>query len=143
MNSKTKTILFCRVSSREQAEEGYSLDAQMKLLEEYANKHDFEIAKIYKISESASGKQIRKSFLEMLDYATKHKASIILCEKIDRLTRNLKDAATVDDWIKDNPKREVHFIKESFVLNGNTKAHENLVWDMKVAIARFYTNNLS
>ena len=22
-------------------------------------------------------------------------------------------------------------------------AHENLVWDMKVAIARFYTNNLS
>ena len=143
MNSKTKTILFCRVSSREQADEGYSLDAQMKLLEEYANKHDFEIAKIYKISESASGKQIRKSFLEMLDYATKHKASIILCEKIDRLTRNLKDAATVDDWVKDNAKREVHFIKESFVLNGNTRAHENLVWDMKVAIARFYTNNLS
>ncbi len=29
------------------------------------------------------------------------------------------------------------------MLNGNTKAHENLVWDMKVAIARFYTNNLS
>jgi DNA invertase Pin-like site-specific DNA recombinase len=49
----------------------------------------------------------------------------------------------IDDWVKEKAGREVHFIKESFVLNGATRAHENLVWDMKVAIARFYTNNLS
>lgn len=143
MNIKIKTIIYCRVSSKEQADEGYSLDAQEKLLREYAEKHDLEVVKAYRISESASGKQVRKSFLEMLLYATKHKVSIILCEKIDRLTRNLKDAATVDDWVREDAKREVHFVKESFILNGNTKAHENLVWDMKVAIARFYTNNLS
>jgi len=34
-------------------------------------------------------------------------------------------------------------VKENFILNKNTRAHENLVWDMKVSIARFYTNNLS
>src|SRR3989344_6728928 len=143
MNIKIKTIIYCRVSSKEQADEGYSLDAQEKLLREYAEKHDLEVVKAYRISESASGKQVRKSFLEMLLYATKHKVSVILCEKIDRLTRNLKDAATVDDWVREDAKREIHFVKESFVLNGNTRAHENLVWDMKVAIARFYTNNLS
>jgi DNA invertase Pin-like site-specific DNA recombinase len=138
-----KAIISARVSSREQEETGYSLPAQIKFLEEYAAKNSLEVVKKYSISESASGKQIRKSFVEMLDYATKHDIPIILCEKIDRLTRNLKDAALVADWIESDPKRQVHFAKENFILNQATRAHENLVWDMKVSIARFYTNNLA
>jgi DNA invertase Pin-like site-specific DNA recombinase len=138
-----KNILFCRVSSKEQEDTGYSLDAQEKLLKEYSEKRGFETIKIFKVSESASGKMVRKLFMEMFAYADKHKIPIICCEKIDRLTRNLKDASLVQDWIEQDKNREVHFLKESFILNGNTKAHENLVWDMKVAIARFYTNNLS
>jgi DNA invertase Pin-like site-specific DNA recombinase len=139
----TKVIVFCRVSSREQEETGYSLDAQEKLLTEYAAKNGFAVAKVFKISESASGKQIRKMFNEMLQYATAHKIPVILCEKIDRLTRNIKDAAIINDWITESEARQVHFVKENFILSRNTRAHENLVWDMKVAIARFYTNNLS
>jgi len=131
------------VSSKEQEETGYSLDAQEKLLKDYSAKNGFKIAKIFRISESASGKQIRKTFNEMLEYAERNKISIILCEKIDRLTRNIKDAAIVSDWISGNETRQVHFVKENFILSKNTRAHENLVWDMKVAIARFYTNNLS
>ncbi len=141
--SQSKAIIYARVSSKEQEDTGYSLDAQEKLLKEYAAKNDFCIAKIFRVSESASGKQIRKTFNEMLQYAEKHKIPVILCEKIDRLTRNLKDAASVSDWINENAERQVHFVKESFIVNKNTRAHENLVWDMKVAIARFYTNNLS
>ena len=79
----------------------------------------------------------------MLKYARKNNINIILCEKIDRLTRNLKGAATISDWIQESDKKEVHFVKENFIVNKNTKAHENFVWDMKVAVARFYTNNLS
>ncbi|OGZ67842.1 MAG: hypothetical protein A3D44_02910 [Candidatus Staskawiczbacteria bacterium RIFCSPHIGHO2_02_FULL_42_22] len=79
----------------------------------------------------------------MLAYANKRKINIILCEKIDRLTRNMKDAVLISEWLEENDEREVHFIKENFIVNKNTKAHENLVWDMKVAIARFYTKNLS
>lgn len=141
--SQTKAIIYARVSSKEQEDTGYSLDAQEKLLKEYAAKNDFCVAKIFRVSESASGKQIRKTFNEMLQYAEKHKIPVILCEKIDRLTRNLKDAASVSDWINEDSNRHVHFVKESFIVNKNTRAHENLVWDMKVAIARFYTNNLS
>ena len=140
---KTNCVIYCRVSSREQEETGYSLDAQEKLLKEYASKKTFGMAKTFRITESASGKQIRKTFNEMLQYAVRNKINIILCEKIDRLTRNLKDAATISDWINENPVHEIHFVKENFVVNKNTRAHENLVWDMKVAIARFYTNNLS
>ncbi len=138
-----KCILYCRVSSKEQEDKGYSLEAQEKLLKEYADRKEIKISKIFKISESASGKQIRKTFNEMLAFVKKRKINIILCEKIDRLTRNLKDGATISDWIMIDEKREVHFVKENFVVSKNTKAHENLIWDMKVAIARFYTNNLS
>src|SRR3989344_8140447 len=138
-----KAIIYARVSSKEQEETGYSLDAQEKSLKEYGRKRDFDIEKVFKISESASGKQIRKTFYEMLDFIRKDDINIILCEKIDRLTRNLKDAAVVNDWIQESEKHEVHFVKENFIVNKNTRAHENLVWDMKVAIARFYTNNLS
>ncbi|KKR02455.1 MAG: Recombinase [Candidatus Yanofskybacteria bacterium GW2011_GWA1_39_13] len=140
---KIKCVIYARVSSKEQEDTGYSLDAQLSLLKEYAERKGFDVVKEYRIAESASGKQIRKIFTEMLEYTAKHKISVILCEKIDRLTRTPKDASIVDEWVKGDLKREVHFIKESFILNQNTKAHENLVWDMKVAIARFYINNLS
>ena len=143
MEKDKRCILYCRVSSKEQEEKGYSLEAQEKLLQSYAERSSFVISKTFKISESASGKQIRKTFNEMIAYVKKNKINLILCEKIDRLTRNLKDGAIISDWVNDNDKREVHFAKENFVVSRNTKAHENLVWDMKVAIARFYTNNLS
>ncbi len=143
LKNDKKCIIYCRVSSKEQEDRGYSLEAQEKLLTEYADKNKLNVVKIFKISESASGKQIRKTFNEMLVFVKKKKINIILCEKIDRLTRNLKDGAVISDWVMADENRQVHFVKENFVVSRNTRAHENLVWDMKVAIARFYTNNLS
>lgn len=141
--TKIKAVIICRVSSKEQEDTGYSLDAQEKLLQEYADKNKIDVLKIYKISESASGKQARKKFYEILQFIKKNNITIILCEKIDRLTRNLKDASIISDWVQEDKSHEVHFVKENFIVSQNTKAHENLVWDMKVAVARFYTNNLS
>lgn len=141
--SNKNCIIYCRVSSKEQEDRGYSLEAQEKLLTEYAERNGLKTARLFKISESASGKQIRKTFNEMLSFVKQKKIDIILCEKIDRLTRNLKDGAVVSDWVTGDENRQVHFVKENFVVSKNTRAHENLVWDMKVAIARFYTNNLS
>ncbi len=138
-----KAVIICRVSSKEQEDSGYYLDAQEKLLKEYANRNMINVIKTYKISESARGKQVRKKFNEILQFVKKNHIKLILCEKIDRLTRNLKDAATVSDWVHEDKSHEVHFVKENFIVSQNTKAHENLVWDMKVAVARFYANNLS
>ncbi|HYC34160.1 MAG TPA: recombinase family protein [Candidatus Paceibacterota bacterium] len=140
---KIKAVIYARVSSREQEETGYSLESQEKLLKDYSEQKDFDLVKIYKVTESASGKQVRRTFNEMIQFVVKNDIDVIVCEKIDRLTRNLKDAATASDWILEGDDRQIHFVKENFVVSKHTKAHENLVWDMKVAIARFYTNNLS
>ena len=87
-----KAVIYTRVSSREQEETGYSLPAQEKLLRDYAQRNGFEIAKVFSISESASGKRQREIFNQMLSYVKRNAIKIILCEKVDRLTRNLKDA---------------------------------------------------
>lgn len=140
---KIKAVIYARVSSKEQEDTGYSLEAQESLLKNYAEQHNFELVKVYRVTESASGKQLRKMFIAMIDYVVSEDVEVILCEKIDRLTRNLKDAATASDWVLGADGREIHFVKENFVVSKNTRAHENFVWDMKVAMARFYTNNLS
>lgn len=95
-----QAILWARVSTKEQAEEGYSLDAQIKLLRDYAEKNSLRIVKDFVVPESASGRQERKRFQEMLDYLENHQnIKHLICEKVDRITRNFKDSTKLDDWL--------------------------------------------
>jgi len=98
-------VIWARVSTKEQSEEGYSLDSQIKLLREYAKQNNIRIVKEFIVPESASGRQERKKFKEFLGYIDcKPKVTQILCEKVDRVTRNFKDAIRLDDWINDSSK---------------------------------------
>lgn len=141
--TKTKAVIYARVSSKEQEETGYSLDSQVKLLKEYAEARGFRVAKIFRISESASGNKMRKVFSEMMDFLRKNKINVQICEKTDRLTRSRKDAVIVDEWIKEDVKNETHFVKENFILNSESRANEKFIWGIKVEVAQYYTNNLS
>jgi DNA invertase Pin-like site-specific DNA recombinase len=139
----TKAIIYCRVSSKEQEETGYSLDAQEKLLVDYAKSKGLTVEKIYRISESASSNKQRKIFSEMMGFLRKRGNNTLLCEKTDRLTRTRKDAVVIDDWVKENDERCVHFVKENFILDKNSRANEKFIWGIKVEVAQYYTNNLS
>jgi len=66
----TKAVLYVRVSSEEQAKEGYSLSAQERDGEAYAQRHSFEIVKRWSGLGSAKD-QGRANFNEMLDYVKK------------------------------------------------------------------------
>ena len=138
-----KTVLFARVSSREQEETGYSLPAQEKLLKEYAERKDFRITKIFSIFESASGKTQREIFNVMMDYLKKNNIKIIICEKTDRITRNLKDAVLINDWLNEDEARQVHLVKDSLVLHKNSRSQEKLNWNIRIVFAQNYIDNLS
>lgn len=138
-----KTVLFARVSSREQEETGYSLPSQEKLLKEHAERKGLVVARRFSISESASGRNQRKTFEEMMEYVKKNNIKVIVCEKVDRLTRNLKDAVSINEWINGDPEREVHFVKENCVLNKNSRSNEKFIWNIKVSVAQYYIDNLS
>jgi DNA invertase Pin-like site-specific DNA recombinase len=140
----TNAILIARVSSKEQAEEGYSLQSQVKLLEDYAMKRDITITKSFVIPESARGKVERKLFAEAQEYLRQHKEiTLILCEKVDRITRNFKDAEKLNDWLEEDANRQIHFVKQSLIVHQNSKSHEKFQWDIYLVLARQYGNNLS
>lgn len=63
-----KAVIYLRVSSKGQEENGFSLDAQEKLAIEYATKHRLKVVKIWKGAESAWGKIERQNFSAMLAY---------------------------------------------------------------------------
>jgi len=143
INKKQTAILFCRVSSKEQEETGYSLPSQEKLLTDYSMSKDFKIDKIFSLSESAGGHKQRKVFLEMLAYLNKSKIKILVVEKTDRLTRNMRDAVAVNSWIDGDEERQVHFVKENFILHKNSRSNDKFIWGIKVTTAQYYLDNLS
>ncbi len=141
----TDSVLFARVSSREQEESGYSLDSQENLLKEYTQKKNLRADKahIFRVSESASAQKQRKIFNEMMNLLDSKGIKILICEKTDRLTRSRRDAVLIDDWVRSDPEREVHFVKENFILTRDSRANEKFMWGIKVEVAQYYINNLS
>ena len=109
-----KAIIYARVSSAAQEETGYSLPSQEKLSRDYAERKQLEVVKVFSVAESASGKKEREVFREMMDYMTKHRVNHLLCEKVDRLTRNLKEAVIANDWVEEDASRRIHFVMRSF-----------------------------
>ena len=84
---------LARVYSREQEREGFSLEVQEEALKRYAAQAGGEIVKFFKIAETASKGDERKTFRELIAYAKKNAAFLdgLLFYKVDRASRNLFD----------------------------------------------------
>jgi site-specific DNA recombinase len=133
-----KTVAYARVSSKEQEKEGFSIPAQQKLLQGYAQARRFNIVQEYIDIETA--KQTgRTNFEEMVRYLKKHpNIRTVLAEKTDRLYRNLKDWVTLDEL-----DIEIHFVKEGVIISRESKSSEKFVHGIKVLMAKNYIDNLS
>lgn len=138
-----KAVIFCRVSSKEQEETGYSLPAQEKFLRDYGEKQGLEVTKVFAISESAAGTIQRKTFNQMVEYVRKKKICAIIVETTDRLTRNFSDMPIIDTWLKEDEEHQVHLAKEACVLHNSSRSHEWFIWRVKVATAEYYVRLLS
>jgi site-specific DNA recombinase len=133
-----EAVLYARVSTPDQQREGYSIPAQVKLLEDYAALNGIVIASSHVDVETAR-KSGRTAFGNMLRYLKRYReVRIILVEKTDRLYRNLKDWAVIDDL-----GVEVHFVKENVVMSEGCRSSEKFVHGIKVLMAKAYVDNLS
>ncbi len=134
----SRAVIYARVSSKEQADEGFSIPAQLKLLRRYAADNEFEIAREFVDVETAK-RTGRTGFDEMVQYLRRAKGrGALLVEKTDRLYRNLRDYVTLDEL---GP--EIHFVKESFVLSEDSRSSEKFMHGIKVLMAKNYIDNLS
>ena len=87
-----ETAIYVRVSTEEQAQEGFSIRAQEQKLKEFAKIKDWSIFKIY-MDEGISGKNLteRPAMQEMIADIEKGLVKNVLVFKIDRLTRSTAD----------------------------------------------------
>ena len=137
-------IIYIRVSTEEQSEDGFSLDAQRKYLLAYAEKIGKKHVLIVEDKETARkvGRTRFGQIIEFCDRSKKGCCPELIVEKLDRLSRNDGDSATVYRLINDKSLR-VHFAKENQILSDQAKSAEILLFDMKFAMSKFFSNNLS
>jgi len=93
-----QTGIYVRVSTEEQAQEGYSIRAQEEKLRDYARLKEWLVYKIY-VDDGISGKNIteRPAINEMIADIESGKLKNVLVFKIDRLTRNTADLISLID----------------------------------------------
>ena len=132
-------LAYARVSTKEQAEKGYSIPAQLKAIREYAKSHGFRILDEY-IDEGESAKTAdRPSFLKMIKRCTKDKKiDAVIVHKIDRFSRNNLDFYTYKAILKKEGVRLIS-VTENIQETPAGEFLENIV----VAMAHFYSSNLA
>ena len=136
-----KAVLYIRVSSKEQ-DEGYSPEAQLKLILEYAKHHNIKIVK--RFIEAKTAKVVgREKFNDMLKFIQSHKdVKTILCEKTDRLSRNFKDMSIIEDLIE-KQDYTIIFVKENNKISKDSNSQGKFMFYVMAAMAKNYINNLS
>lgn len=95
--------IYIRVSTDDQAREGFSLGEQQERLEELCRFKKFKVYKIYQDAGiSAKDMEHRPSFQEMLKDMKDGKINCIVAYKLDRVTRSVKDLEALITELEDN-----------------------------------------
>lgn len=85
-----KAALYARVSTDEQAKDGYSIGAQCKKLQQYAELNDWE-SELY-VDDGYSAKDLNRPQINKLFKAIEEgKIKTVVIYKLDRITRNVRN----------------------------------------------------
>ena len=94
-----RLVAYTRVSTREQAEEGYSLSAQRYRLEAWCLALGHELVHVYEDAGCTGSNMNRPGFQAALAALRGGQADGLVVTKLDRLTRSVKDFnVLVDDY---------------------------------------------
>lgn len=98
-----RVFVYVRVSTQEQAKEGYSIDEQIERLKKYCDAHGWTIVKIYTDAGYSGGNMDRPALQDMIQDIQDGKGDSVLVYKLDRLSRSQKDTLElIEDHFLDN-----------------------------------------
>mgnify|MGYP005855885979 CR=1 FL=1 len=132
-------VAYARFSSDNQREE--SIDAQLRAISEYANKHSIRIVKIYTDeARSATTTDSRDSFLRMIDEIHKGIVKVNLCliHKYDRFARDDYDHVVNERKLQN---KNVRLLAVEQPVDNSPEG--NLTKHMLVGLAKYYSQNLA
>ena len=103
MNNEKKVAgLYIRVSTEDQAREGFSLPEQEKRLRAMCEYKGYEIYKLYKDAGISAKDMNRPAFEELLQDIREKKCNTIVVLKLDRLTRSVYDMEFIMKFLEEN-----------------------------------------
>lgn len=132
-----RTALYVRVSTEEQAKEGFSLAAQQEKLEAFCFSQGWEVRKIY-IEEGHSAKNINRPKLKML-LKELDQFDVVLVYKLDRLSRSVAD---INDLLQTFENNSVSF-KSATEPYDTTTAQGKLLINIFASLAQFEREQLA
>ncbi len=98
MNQENKkAVIYCRVSTKEQVDEGNSLVTQEKNCREYAAKNGYEVIQIF-VEQGESAKTTDRTELrKLMSFCAlkKNGVCVVIAYKIDRISRNTDDYSQI------------------------------------------------
>ena len=94
-----KVYCYVRVSSAEQANEGYSIEEQTKRLEKYCESYGWTILQVFTDAGFTGANMNRPALQEMISEVKKGNADCVVVWKLDRLSRSQKDTLILIDDI--------------------------------------------
>lgn len=96
--ARTRVVGYVRVSTEQQEQHGFSLEAQQEKLRAYATLYDLELVEVLVDSDSAkTGTLDRPALARALAMLEKGEAAGLLVAKLDRLTRSVRDLGELLD----------------------------------------------
>jgi DNA invertase Pin-like site-specific DNA recombinase len=109
-----KTILYSRVSTREQADSGISLEAQRAKLTAYASLYDLEVVQVIEDAGESAKSLKRPGLQRALAMLRSGEADGLAVVKLDRLTRSVADWQTlIDDHFCEKSGKQLFSVTDS------------------------------
>ena len=102
MDEKIKSAgIYIRVSTFDQAREGFSLREQEERLKEFCNFKRYNIYKVYQDAGISAKNDKRPAYQEMIEDVKKGNINVIVALKLDRLTRSVYDIEKLMKFVND------------------------------------------
>jgi len=109
--------IYCRVSTTQQATEGYSIGEQQELLTAYANAQKWVINAVYTDAGYTGSNMDREGLKRLISDVQSQKVNMILVYKMDRLSRSQKEMLYLIEDIFQKNKCGFMSLTENFDIN--------------------------
>ncbi|MGR6904574.1 recombinase family protein [Lysinibacillus sp. BSL11] len=101
MEKKKVAVGYIRVSTEEQAKDGYSLDNQQSVINKKCNYEEWEVKQIFH-DKGISGASMdkRDGIKALLKYVKSNKVDYLVVYKVSRLSRKISDVVAIADYLE-------------------------------------------